>query len=95
VILYNDYEQVETWEDLDDLVKRMYGPVPITNRMVTPHLPKEWDEKNQYPWKNGEPVLFLGEVIGMPGHGVFVGKDGLVKFGYHTDSFKVIPKDLL
>lgn len=90
--LYNDYEQVEKWEELDDFMEKNFS---ARNVMVTPHLPKEWDDKNQYPWKNGDAVLFLGEVMGMRGHGVFVGKDGLVKFGYHTDSFKVIPRDEL
>jgi len=65
VTVYSDREKVETWEDLDDLVKRLYGPAPVINRIVTPHLPLEWDEKNQYPWENGEPVLFLGEVVGI------------------------------
>lgn len=88
--LYDDYDAVEKWEELDDFLKRNPS---ARNVMVTPHLPKEWDEKNQYPWKNGDPVLFLGEVNGMRGHGVFVGRDGLVKFGYHTDSFKVVPEE--
>ena len=81
-------EQMENWIDLDD------QPTTV-NRLVTPCLPEKWESKNIYPWKNGETVLYLGEVYGMKGHGIFVGKDGLVKFGYHLDSFKIIPEDEL
>ena len=88
MILYTDKKSMEGWVDLDD------EPLPV-NKIVTPFLPPEWEEKNQYPWKNGEQVLYLGEVVGMWGHGIFVGKDGLVKFGYHLDSFKIVPEDEL
>ncbi len=86
--LYQDKQQMETWTDLDD------QPLPI-NKLVTPFLSEEIQEKYPYPWKNGEPVLYLGEVVGMKGHGIFVGNDGLVRFGYHLDSFKIIPEEEL
>ncbi len=83
-----DYETASRFKDLDDEPN-------VRNRIVTPHLPPEWEAKNAYPWKNGESVLYLGEVVGMRGHGIFVGKDGLVKYGYHLDSFKIVPDDQL
>jgi len=43
--------------------------------------------RKQYPFAVGEPVLFIGELVNMPGHCVLVRKDGKVLWGYHTDNF--------
>ena len=40
-------------------------------------------------------MVFLGEIPGMNGHGIFAGDDGLVRFAYHTFNFHVIPEDEL
>lgn len=74
-------EQIKDWISLAD------QPTTI-NRLVTPFTVEE-----VYPWQTGEIVLYLGEVYGMKNHGIFVGKDGLVKFGYHLDSFRIIPEE--
>ena len=44
--------------------------------------------ENQYPWKEGDAVLFLGEIQNMPGHVAVVTRDGKVHWGYHPESFR-------
>ena len=39
----------------------------------------------QYPWKNGDYILMLGEIVDMQGHYVIVTEDGKTHFGYHDD----------
>jgi len=36
----------------------------------------------------GEAVLYLGEIVGMPGHCIIVNRDGRMLWGYHTDHFR-------
>jgi hypothetical protein len=43
---------------------------------------------DKYPFKNGESVLFLGEIENMPGHVAVVTRDGKVHYGYHDDHFR-------
>jgi len=42
----------------------------------------------KYPFNNGEIVLFLGEVVQMPGHCVVANNAGYVIFGHHTEDFR-------
>lgn len=44
--------------------------------------------KNAYPFKHNERLLFLGEIINMPGHCIVVNEKGQVLWGYHTDAFR-------
>jgi hypothetical protein len=41
-----------------------------------------------YPFKNGDVVLMLGEILQMPGHVAVALKDGRVVFGYHVENFR-------
>jgi hypothetical protein len=54
---------------------------------------------DSYSWITSEECLYLGDVMGMEGHGVFVSKKtGLMKWGYHTDNFyidKCVIQDLI
>jgi hypothetical protein len=86
-------EQFEDWLPLDEHLKNPVNfPVGITyGFLVVFSSPPGYEEK--YPWKSGDPVLFLGEIPGMKGHGIFAGSDGLVKWGYHTFNFHVIPEE--
>jgi hypothetical protein len=52
-------------------------------------MPKEYHKG--YPFK--EFTLYLGEIEHMPGHGVFVNKDGKVLWGYHLDEFYIVPEE--
>lgn len=40
-----------------------------------------------YPFKNDEILLFLGEIVQMPGHCILVNRAGKVLWGYHTSDF--------
>jgi hypothetical protein len=50
-------------------------------------------KKYKYPFRNGEHVLIFGEIAMMPGHCVFVTKEGKVFFGYHTDNFTPLTEE--
>lgn len=97
---YNS-EQFNSWESLDDHLEFPNESFPrrITSGFLVvfkgdPADPGGYNP-NRYPWKAGEAVFFLGEIPGMRGHGAFVGIDGLVKYGYHTFNFAVIPEEEL
>lgn len=38
--------------------------------------------------KESQIVLFLGEIVQMPGHCIVALKSGMIKYGYHTDNFR-------
>jgi len=65
-------------------------PVPrIVVAVVDSHLA-------QYrKWKDGDHLLFMGEIDNMPGHGVFVERDGTVHWGHHPDEFREPREDEL
>lgn len=85
-------EQFEGWLPLDEHLKNPVNfPVGITSGFLVVFSAPPGGGM----WKTGDPVLFLGEIPGMKGHGIFAGSDGLVKWGYHTSNFHVIPKDEL
>jgi len=41
-----------------------------------------------FPFKKNEILLFLGEIIQMPGHCIIVNTKGCVHWGYHTNNFE-------
>lgn len=86
--------KIETWTPLDvHLNNPVNFPVGITSRFLVVFSPKPGG--GSYPLEKGYPILFLGEIPGMSFHGIFVGPDGLVRFGYHTHDFRVIPEEEL
>lgn len=48
-----------------------------------------------YPFKEGDHMLFLGEIPNMKGHCAIVTRDGRVLWGYHTDDFRNPTEDEL
>ena len=60
------------------------------------HYRKAFKE-GSFPFKQGDIVLFMGEIKQMPGHGVFViqNKNGpaSVYYGYHMNNFVVPTED--
>jgi hypothetical protein len=58
-------------------------------RLIAQGVPPEY----KYPWKDGDYVLILGEIVGMPGHYVFVTEDGKTHFGYHLSYFRELDPD--
>lgn len=67
--------------------------VPPNTQVV--YYPNGDDHSIFSPFRPGEVVLYLGEVAGMKGHGVFVDHDGKVRYGYHNWNFKVIPESYI
>ena len=89
-------EEYADWVSLDDHLDYHNDSFPVdvvSNFLVVFSPPEGYEDK--YPWKGGDPILFLGEIPGMKGHGIFAGTDGLAKWGYHTVNFRVIPEDML
>ncbi len=44
-------------------------------------------------FKNGEPVLYLGEIRNMKGHGIFVKRNGEIHWGWHIERFRYPKED--
>jgi len=42
----------------------------------------------QYPFKQGDTLLWLGEIPNMPGHCAVVTRAGKVLWGYHSENFR-------
>lgn len=61
-------------------------------RLVVADIPPKGFE-GKYPWKDGQTLLFLGEIEQMPGHCVVVDKAGKVHWGFHTDNFREPTED--
>ena len=48
----------------------------------------------EYPFKDDLPLVYLGEIENMPGHGVFAGtRTGKVYSGYHVKNFRELTDD--
>ena len=59
---------------------------------------EEWEKDkygDQYPFKDDDHLLFLGEIEGMPGHCAVVNKRGRTFWGYHTENFVQLTEDEL
>ena len=50
-------------------------------------------ETNNYPFATDLPLIFLGEIVNMPEHGIFVGKSGKIYWGYHIWNFRELTED--
>ena len=87
-------DKIDSWIPLDvHLDNPVNFPVGITSGFLVVFSPKHRMVSDPLPV--GYPILFLGEIPGMSFHGIFVGNDGLVRFGYHTYDFRVIPEEEL
>ena len=87
-------DKIDSWIPLDvHLDNPVNFPVGITSGFLVVFSPKHRMVSDPLPV--GYPILFLGEIPGMSFHGIFVGPDGLVRFGYHTHDFRVIPEEEL
>ncbi len=64
----------------------MNVPRPLSLVKLRPDI--ESHAQAKYPFIADLPLVFLGEISNMPGHGVFVGfRSGKVYSGYHIFSF--------
>ncbi len=67
------------------MIPRQYSLVKFT-----PECP---EKKDNYPFDNKWPLLFLGEISNMPGHCIVADKKGKIHYGWHTENFTEIPED--
>ena len=51
-------------------------------------LPEGYEK--EYPFKNGDRVLVLGEISNMPGHMVLVDRENKIFWGYHKEDFIIL-----
>ena len=50
-------------------------------------------ETNSYSFATDLPLIFLGEIVNMPEHGIFVGKSGKIYTGYHIWNFRELTEE--
>lgn len=48
---------------------------------------------SDYLFKNDLPMIYLGEIVNMPEHGIFIGKSGKCYFGYHLSNFRELKEE--
>lgn len=48
---------------------------------------------NAYPFCNDLPLIYLGEIVNMPEHGIFIGQSGKCYWGYHIGNFRELRQD--
>ncbi len=58
-------------------------PVP---RIVVAVVPEDYAKYRE--WKDGDHLVFMGELDNMPGHGVFIDRAGKTHWGHHPDEFR-------
>jgi len=51
------------------------------------------NECKEYPFIDDLPLVFLGEIVNMPGHGIFVGNSGKCYVGFHIWNFRELTED--
>jgi hypothetical protein len=59
-------------------------------------LKEKWAKQSsaeELPFRDDMPLVFLGEIPNMPGHGVFAGhRSGHLYSGYHIEQFVELPE---
>jgi hypothetical protein len=62
--------------------------------VIVTQLPPGYE--SGYPFKEGDRMLYLGEIPNMPGgHCIVVNQQGRVHWGYHTEYFRKPTEDEL
>lgn len=68
-------------------------------QLVQFKLPETYRSRNSgdtgYPFEHDEIVLFLGEIVQMPGHCAVARSKGQVYWGYHTENFVEPDEDMI
>jgi len=54
---------------------------------------KDTNHLEEYPFANDLPLVFLGELVNMPEHGIFIGKSGKSYWGFHIWDFRELTGD--
>ena len=47
----------------------------------------------EYPFSDDMPMIYLGEIVNMPEHGIFIGQSGRCYFGYHILNFRELSEE--
>lgn len=76
-------------------LKSTHFTMKVPPNTLTVYYPNPDEHTIFSHFRPGEVVLYLGELQGMPNHGVFVDREGRIRDGYHTWSFRVIPREEL
>lgn len=63
------------------------------NKNVRGEVASEWGSDYYYNFLSNDVFVFLGEIANMPGHGIFVGRDGKMYWGFHPDDFYELEDD--
>lgn len=93
MIYPEDQETILKWTNLSDHIKNPIGfPIGVTYGIQVAFIADKGYEGTSL-WKNKEVLLFLGEIAGMRGHGIFVDQHGKVHWGYHLTNFYIIPEE--
>jgi hypothetical protein len=53
---------------------------------------EKWLE-SEYPYKNGDRVVLLGEISNMPSHVILADKEGKILWGYHLSDFVILTQE--
>ena len=80
--MFDDVAKAVDWPEVDDKTPAY--------TIVTFIAPVGFEDA--YSFKNGERVLYLGEITNMPGHVAIVHKEK-VHWGYHSENFHIVPED--
>lgn len=54
---------------------------------------KEGVDIHDFPFCNDLPLVYLGEIVNLPQHGIFIGSSGKCYFGYHLWNFRELSED--
>jgi transcriptional regulator with XRE-family HTH domain len=107
-VLGVSFATVNRWENgkaspQADRVKRMgtleaeganrHHEDPVCGYLAKVDMPQRVCERFEYPFKEGDTVLVLGDIANMPGHCTLVTKDGRTYFGYHTADFRKLTEE--
>jgi hypothetical protein len=63
----------------------MKCPFKMFQMVKADKIPKGY--KKHYPWKEGDLLVFVSEILQMPGHCILIDRKGKLHVGYHTDNF--------
>jgi len=54
---------------------------------------KDTTKLEEYPFAKDLPLVYLGEIVNMPEHGIFIGKSGTNYRGFHIWNFRELTDD--
>lgn len=80
-----------TYKGADDKPILPFSIVEFTLSGMNPKLRKKYAK--EYPWEEGERLLFLSEIRFADGHCVVADRAGKIHWMYHTDNFRMLTEE--